>query len=57
MSGASKAEKFRSTTVIAVVRDGRIAMASDGQVTVGDTIVKRSAQKADIRASLTFFTV
>jgi ATP-dependent HslUV protease subunit HslV len=35
----------RSTTVIGVIRDGRIAMASDGQVTVGDTMVKQGAQK------------
>jgi ATP-dependent HslUV protease subunit HslV len=37
--------KVHATTVIAVVRDGRLAMASDGQVTVGDTIVKQGAQK------------
>ena len=36
----------RSTTVIAVVRDETIAMASDGQVTVGDAVVKHGAQKA-----------
>jgi len=36
---------IRSTTVIAVIRDGRIAMASDGQVTVGNAVVKRGAQK------------
>ncbi len=41
----SRAQKIRSTTVIAVMRDGRIAMAADGQVTVGDTVVKGSAQK------------
>ncbi len=35
----------RSTTVLAVIRDGQIAMASDGQVTVGDAAVKHSAQK------------
>jgi ATP-dependent HslUV protease subunit HslV len=35
----------RATTVIGVIRDGRIAMASDGQVTVGDTMVKQGAQK------------
>ena len=45
MSVASRAQKIRSTTVIAVVRDGRIAMAADGQVTVGETVVKGSAQK------------
>jgi ATP-dependent HslUV protease subunit HslV len=39
----------RSTTVIAVARDGRIAMASDGQVTIGNTVVKAAAQK--VRAS------
>jgi ATP-dependent HslUV protease subunit HslV len=39
----------RSTTVIAVHRDGRVALASDGQVTLGDAIVKQGAQK--VRAS------
>lgn len=34
-----------ATTVIAVVRDGRIAMASDGQVTVGNAVLKQRAQK------------
>jgi ATP-dependent HslUV protease subunit HslV len=38
-------QRVRATTVIAVVRDGRIAMASDGQVTVGDTVMKRGAHK------------
>jgi len=38
-------QEMRATTVIAVVRDGRIAMASDGQVTVGETVMKQSAQK------------
>jgi ATP-dependent HslUV protease subunit HslV len=31
--------------VLAVLRDGRIAMASDGQVTVGSTVMKQGAQK------------
>jgi ATP-dependent HslUV protease subunit HslV len=35
----------RSTTVLAVIRDGRIAMASDGQVTIGNAVVKATAQK------------
>ncbi len=38
-------QPIRSTTVLAVIRDGRIAMASDGQVTLGNTVVKSSAQK------------
>ena len=40
-----KHEKIRSTTVVAAVRDGRIAMAADGQVTVGETIMKQTADK------------
>ena len=43
MNGDSK---IRSTTVLSIVRNGEIAMASDGQVTVGDTVVKHAAQKA-----------
>jgi len=38
-------QRVRSTTVVAVIRDGRIAMASDGQVTVGDAVMKHGAQK------------
>ncbi len=36
---------MRATTVLAVLRNGRLAMASDGQVTVGETVLKRGAQK------------
>lgn len=36
---------FRGTTVLAVRRDGRLAMAGDGQVTMGNIIVKASARK------------
>ena len=35
----------RSTTVLLVRRDDRIAMAGDGQVTVGETVMKASARK------------
>lgn len=38
-------KKIRSTTVIAIVRDGCIAMAADGQVTVGETVMKQTAEK------------
>ncbi len=37
--------RMRSTTVLAVLRDGRGAIGSDGQVTLGDTAVKQSAVK------------
>ncbi|MDR2021110.1 MAG: ATP-dependent protease subunit HslV [Treponema sp.] len=36
---------FRSTTVLAVRRNGRVAMAGDGQVTFGETVMKNNARK------------
>jgi ATP-dependent HslUV protease subunit HslV len=36
---------FRSTTVLAVRRDGKVALAGDGQVTLGETIMKNNARK------------
>lgn len=35
----------RSTTVLLVRRNGKVAMAGDGQVTVGETVMKASARK------------
>ncbi|AEE16395.1 ATP-dependent protease subunit HslV [Treponema brennaborense] len=37
--------KIRSTTVIAVRKNGRVAMAGDGQVTMGETVMKGNARK------------
>ena len=37
--------KIRSTTVIAVKRNGHVAMAGDGQVTAGNTVMKGNAHK------------
>lgn len=37
--------KVRSTTVIAVKRNGKVAMAGDGQVTMGQTVMKGNARK------------
>lgn len=36
---------FHATTILAVRRDGRVALGGDGQVTMGDTVMKGSAQK------------
>ncbi len=36
---------IHATTIVAVRRDGKTAMAGDGQVTIEDTIVKASAEK------------
>lgn len=37
--------KMRSTTVLLVRRHGRVALAGDGQVTLGDTVMKTGARK------------
>jgi ATP-dependent HslUV protease subunit HslV len=37
--------RMRSTTVICVRRNGQVVMASDGQVTMGDHVLKHSARK------------
>ena len=37
--------EIRSTTICAVRRDGKIAMAGDGQVTVDKTVMKHGARK------------
>ncbi|BCW98909.1 MAG: ATP-dependent protease subunit HslV [Armatimonadota bacterium] len=37
--------KIRSTTVLAVRRDGKVAMAGDGQVTLDASIIKSGARK------------
>lgn len=37
--------RIRSTTIIAVSRDGRVAMAGDGQVSMGNAVVKGNARK------------
>jgi ATP-dependent HslUV protease, peptidase subunit HslV len=37
--------RVRSTTVVAVRRGDQVAMAADGQVTMGDTVVKGTATK------------
>ncbi len=36
---------IHSTTIVSVIKDGKIAIAGDGQVTLGNSIVKGNAQK------------
>jgi ATP-dependent HslUV protease, peptidase subunit HslV len=38
-------ERIRSTTILAVRKNGRVALGGDGQVTVGQTVMKSNAQK------------
>lgn len=37
--------KIRSTTVIGLIRDGKAVIGSDGQVTMGNTVMKHTAKK------------
>jgi ATP-dependent HslUV protease, peptidase subunit HslV len=38
-------EQFHGTTILSVRRNGRVAMGGDGQVTMGNTVVKANARK------------
>lgn len=40
-----KKQLIRSTTVLCVRRDGKVVMAADGQVTLGEGVIKHSAKK------------
>ena len=44
-STAAQQRRIRSTTVICVRRNGEVVMAADGQVTLGDHVLKHSAKK------------
>ncbi len=41
----SNKPEIRSTTVIGIIKDGKAAMGSDGQVTYGNTVMKHNAKK------------
>jgi len=41
----SEALNFHGTTILAVRRDGAVAMGGDGQVTLGNTVMKGNARK------------
>ncbi len=41
-------EQWRATTILSVRRDGKVAMGGDGQVTVGDSVMKATAQKVRV---------
>lgn len=44
-SDNSSPERMRGTTILAVARDGKVAVGGDGQVTFGNTIIKATARK------------
>src|SRR5437879_4160061 len=38
-------EQFHGTTIMSARRDGKVALGGDGQVTLGNVVVKASARK------------
>ena len=38
-------QRIRSTTILSVRKDGRLAMGGDGQVTMGESVMKQNARK------------
>ena len=44
-------EQFRGTTIVSVRRNGKVAIAGDGQVSLGNTIMKGNAKKVRTLAS------
>src|SRR5437868_9586643 len=42
---STRGPRIRSTTVLCVRRNGNVVMAGDGQVTMGDSVIKHSARK------------
>src|ERR1700750_1217798 len=41
----TKKRLIRSTTVLSVRKDGKVVMAGDGQVTLGEHVIKHNARK------------
>src|SRR6202000_1948225 len=46
MPKARKKPLIRSTTVLCVRKDNKVVLASDGQVTMGESVIKHSAKKS-----------
>jgi len=45
MTEPTRVRELRSTTILAVRRAGRVAVGGDGQVTLGQTVLKHNANK------------
>src|SRR5579871_6582304 len=45
MKKSRSATRIRSTTVLCVRRDDKVVMAGDGQVTMGEAVIKHGARK------------
>ncbi len=39
--------QFLGTTILCIRKNGKVAIAGDGQITLGHTVLKRNAKKSD----------
>jgi len=44
-AGVTKVEQYRGTTILSVRRNGRVVVGGDGQVSMGNTVMKGNARK------------
>ncbi len=44
-SAASDEKRWRSTTILSLRKGNQVVVAGDGQVTLGDTVMKANARK------------
>ena len=51
LQSEGKMEQFRGTTIVSVRRDNKVAIAGDGQVSLGNTVMKGNAKKVRTLAS------
>ena len=52
MTARTPGPELRSTTILSLRHRGRVVMAGDGQVTVGQTIMKTNARKRCVNCLL-----
>jgi ATP-dependent HslUV protease subunit HslV len=45
MSISHKSDQMHGTTVLCVRKDNKVVLTADGQVTMGDGVIKHSAKK------------
>ena len=47
-------KKTRSTTVCAVLKDGKVAIGADGQATMGNTVAKSNVNKIRVLHAVSY---
>ena len=50
MSDRRKPAQWHGTTIMMVRKDGKVVIAGDGQVSLGQTVIKHSARKVRLLA-------